>query len=517
MATLGSVRSAIFPGAVPVRPLTKEEAEREIAWVRVLKARTPAFDALEPGDLAIVPGIALAAVAPNDMAIEQLADELARAGVAAALLCDARLEQAARAGAPGLTGEARPDASAATGALDALAGATGRAGLPTLRLLPADPLSLERSVIAYLVNQAAELERRAAELDGQLARLALAGGGLSTLAAAIGEFFGRAVAIENPGGETLAIHAPTDPPSAAGAAARYLARTLGSIAALRIVIPAVPGERGSGGRLLLLGDEPADEVERVAGERIAGVLGLELARSAALAQAREEVRRGEPLPADGPPWVAMMARQGPFGPADDAAVRERVRAGLRGVASARRLLLRGTSDSLEIRMVAAAPADDPMGAVIAGQIAAYLDRTVAVSGTFPDAAGRPAAEAAARSTLEAAEALVAPPPVAYAARLPAYLLLGNLHNIPDAPRQARTLLAALSRGRSGGRDGQMETLRRFLEVGGVGETAVALGVHRNTVAYRLEAIQRATGWDLHDPDLRLALAVAIRIVQRERS
>jgi DNA-binding PucR family transcriptional regulator len=37
-------------------------------------------------------------------------------------------------------------------------------------------------------------------------------------------------------------------------------------------------------------------------------------------------------------------------------------------------------------------------------------------------------------------------------------------------------------------------------------------VHRNTVAYRIEAIQRETGWDLRDPDLRLALQLAIRIV-----
>ena len=507
MATLGSVRSAILPAAIPARPLTADEAEQEVGWVRVLKARIPSFDTLEAGDLAIVPGAALAAIVPDDAAAERLAGTLTGARVAAVVLCG------------GGTGEAALDAPAAV-ALDALAAACDRAGLVTLRLAPADPLVLERSVIAYLVNQRAEVDRRAAELEGQLARLALGGGGLGTLAAAIGEFFGRAVAIENPGGETLAVHAPAEPPSAAAAAARYLARTLGSIAALRIVIPAVPGERGSGGRLLLLGDEPANELERVAGERAAGVLGLELARAAAVAHARDELRRAEPLPAEGPPWVVMMARQGPAEPVaglDDAAARDRIRAGLRTIAPAPRLLLRGSTESLELRMVAAAPADDPSGAGIAARIAAYLHRTVAISRPFPDAGGRPAAEAAARSTLEAAEALVEPPAVAVAARLPAYLLLGNLHNIPDGARQARALLAPLLEGRAATRRQRLETLHAVLDGSGLGEAAAALGVHRNTIAYRVEAIERDTGWNLHDADLRLALRVALSIVQRAQT
>jgi DNA-binding PucR family transcriptional regulator len=42
---------------------------------------------------------------------------------------------------------------------------------------------------------------------------------------------------------------------------------------------------------------------------------------------------------------------------------------------------------------------------------------------------------------------------------------------------------------------------------------VALGVHRNTIGYRLDRIREQTGWDLADPDLRLALGVAVRIMQ----
>ena len=36
-----------------------------VAWVRVLRARVPALDVLDPGDLVIVPAAALSVVAPG--------------------------------------------------------------------------------------------------------------------------------------------------------------------------------------------------------------------------------------------------------------------------------------------------------------------------------------------------------------------------------------------------------------------------------------------------------------------
>jgi DNA-binding PucR family transcriptional regulator len=44
-----------------------------------------------------------------------------------------------------------------------------------------------------------------------------------------------------------------------------------------------------------------------------------------------------------------------------------------------------------------------------------------------------------------------------------------------------------------------------------------LGVHRNTVAYRVRRIESLGGWDLQDPELRLSLAIAVRIVQEAQS
>ncbi|HET9345314.1 MAG TPA: helix-turn-helix domain-containing protein [Candidatus Limnocylindrales bacterium] len=493
MASLRDLVRTILPLARPVGTTTLDPArgEREVSWVRVLKARVPAFEALESGDLAIIPGPALAVVAPSLTQTDELAAALARAKVPAVVLVD---------------GDGGAEA------VEALGSAASNAGLTVLRVGRTDPIALERSVIGFLVNRRAELDRRAADLEGQLARLALLGRGLDVLAAAIGAFLGRAVVIEGRRGDPIAVHAPGELEGAGAAVTRYLASP--GVAALRVAIPASADEPGAGGRLVLLGDDPPNELERIAADRIAALLALELARDAAVRQAREDTRRGDPLPAEGPPWVVVLARQAAADRPDDIAAREETRAELRLLVSPRRLALRGTSESLELRLVAAAPADDPEGLSIAGRIAAFLDRVVAVSRPFQEPGARPAAEASARATLEAAESLDAPPAVARASRLPAYQLLGNIRNLPDGLRQARELLAPILVGREAAQQERLRTLQAVLEAGSLGEAAARLGVHRNTIAYRVGRLEELGGWDLSDPDLRFALSVAARVLGR---
>jgi hypothetical protein len=324
--------------------------------------------------------------------------------------------------------------------------------------------------------------------------------------------------------------------------------------ALRVALPApVAAEDGvspSGvpeparGSLLLLGDEPATEGERIACERVAALLALELGREVAVARAREEARRGGSLPADGPPWVVLVARQadgedaprprgaparvdpradgrarpGPRAgagppPTPSAEGREAVRAELRLLAPSRRLALRGTAESLEYRLVAVADASDPQGLVIADRVARLVRRLVAVSRPFREPADRPQAEAEARATLEAAEAAVGGARVVRADRLPAYRILGGLHDIPDGQRLSRALLGPVLAGSPGAVSARLATLRAVLDAAGPIDAAQALGVHRNTVAYRVRRLEEIGGWDLSDPDLRLALSTALRIVQ----
>jgi len=500
-----------------------------ITWVRVMKARVPAFDALDPGDLAIVPASALAVVAPGRDELLAFVEACVSARLSGLLLVE---------GEDG--GELSDDAGPPdpNGRLDALAAVLAGRPLPALRIPRTDLAALERSVIGFLVTGGAELDRQAALLEARLEELALEGGGPGALVAAVATFLGRAVALEGRRGDALAVHAPVDVADAGPAVARYHARPRQAVA-LRVPLPA-PLATGGGhagparaagaassarpagpaGSLALLGERPVGELERVVVGRIAGLLALELSRDEAVRRARDQARRAEALPTGGPPWVVLLARQRIPGAEDDAAdARERrdaVRRELRLMAPARRLALRGDADSLEIRAVLAVDAAggaDPEGVAIASRLAAFLDRTVAISRPFSTALERPAAEAEARATLEGAEGLTDPPQVARAARLPVYRLLGGLHNLPDGERLARALLEPLLRGRPDVRREHLATLRALLDHGGVNEAAVALGVHRNTVAYRVRRIEELTGWRLSDPEIRLPLSVALRLVQ----
>lgn len=501
MASLRDLVRTLLPLALPVggEPTDDAVLDREVFWVRLLRAREPAVDSPEAGDLVIVPSAALAVVAPTVAQAEALGAGLASTRVAAVVLVVPNGDGAAESA----------ESSELAGALGA---AAARGGVTVLRTSGDDAAALERSVIGFIVNRRAELDRRAGALEAQLARLSLAGGGLDSLAAAIGSFLGRAVAIEGRRGDPIAIHTPAELASGPPAVSRYLARP--SAAALRVPIPAPADEPAAGGRLVLLGDEPPTEMERIAGERIAALLALELARDAAIRQAREQSRRAEPLPADGPPWVVVVARQGATDATLDRGTREETRAALRQLVPARRLSLRGTSESIELRLVAAAPPDDPDGLLIAGRIASFLGQSVAVSTPFSDPGDRPAAEAAARTTLEATEVLEDPPAVARANRLAAYRLLGSVMNLPDGQRQARELLAPVLVGRRGVQEERLKTLQAVLESASLAEAAARLGVHRNTIAYRVGRLEALGGWDLADPDLRVALSLATRILRR---
>lgn len=520
MATLGDLWRSALPTAWAAEQPPEAALGREVAWVRVLRARVPALEALDPGDVVLVSPGALAAVAPDAREAAALAEEMAAAGATAVLLVGAgeRGPDAAAGRPPAGSASAGPSPDVA------LAGAAATRGLPVLHVPAADPGALERSLIAWLVNRRAGIERRAAALERSVEQLALAGADLADLVAAVGGFLGRAAVLEGARGDTLAIHAPPEPPAAAAAASRYLAGRSG--VALRVPLPISPpgaarrpelarhGETPARGALLLLGDEPVGELERAACDRVAGLLALQLARDAAVARARETARRSEALPADGPPWVVMVARQAGVEEVENGEQREALRAELRLLAPHRRLSLRGDSESLEFRLVAAIDADDPLGLGLAGRVAAFLRRTVAVSQAFDDPSVRPLAEAEARAALEAAAGHGISPAVVRADRIAAYRLLGNLHNLPEGERQARALLAPLLAGRPGRVAERLATLRAVLDHPGLAESAAALGVHRNTVAYRVRRLEAIGRWDLRDPELRLALGVAVRIVQR---
>ncbi|HEV2072174.1 MAG TPA: helix-turn-helix domain-containing protein [Thermomicrobiales bacterium] len=95
-----------------------------------------------------------------------------------------------------------------------------------------------------------------------------------------------------------------------------------------------------------------------------------------------------------------------------------------------------------------------------------------------------------------------------AARLGVYRLLYDSWGSPLLERFCSTLLADLEQ--EDRRGLLRETLRIFLEEGGsLRPTAEALGIHRNTLTYRLKQIRSIVEVDLDDPHTRLSLQIAL--------
>src|ERR1700675_4766304 len=132
MATLDDLRAAVVPSARWLSRLPAGSPGRDLAWVRLMRSRVPAFDALEPGDVAIVPVAALAVVAPDRDGVASLVRGCVEAEIGGLLI----VSEAGNG--PSATGPLREVAAAA--------------GLPALDVGAADPAAIERSVIGFLVN-----------------------------------------------------------------------------------------------------------------------------------------------------------------------------------------------------------------------------------------------------------------------------------------------------------------------------------------------------------------------------
>jgi hypothetical protein len=490
-ATVEQLWRAVFPAARPVGD--PDALHRSVAWIRVLKPRTPGFDALERDDLAIVPVSALASL--NALAVDPayVIEAVTVAGGCGVLVVG--------------------DASGV--AAETVLRAAAERGLAALALADTDVNGLERSAIGFVVNARAELESRAAALELALEQAAAGGAGAEQLAAVISTFFARPVAIEADDGNVLAVHAGAESAAAGPQVSAYLRQRRG--AALRVPLP-------TAGALVLLGSAPVSDLERVASTRVAPFLALTLAAPAEGPDGRHG--RAERLPADGPPWVALVARQNADDQPAGLSERETARAVIRRMEPARRLQLRGDAASLELRLVFAPGPSDPRGVAIASRVSRQLRRPVAVSEAFADPADRAPREAGARVTLEAFENLpeverrqLTTPDGATVLRaelLPALRLLAGLSAMPDAPRHARQMLHPLMTGRRSHDVHSLATLRAVLDHPGMAEAAAALGIHRNTLAYRLAAIERRTGWSMSDPLVRFGLALAVRFVQTDQ-
>lgn len=256
---------------------------------------------------------------------------------------------------------------------------------------------------------------------------------------------------------------------------------------------------------LLLGSRSADDLHRLTAH-----VGLDLGRphlvvrlpvapdrspagcrdavAAALAPLLDDTPPGDPLPGDPLPGARPPAHAGPDDvvvlvglPADpDPPALRRVRAGLRAALDA-------TARHTGVR------------------------RAV-VSGVCHDVPDYPLALAETREVDRIVDALGGRADVVAVTELSTLRLVVNGDRADVALRFAEQCLGPLRRSDDAGGGDLVETLRSYLECGAqVRATAKALGVHENTVRYRLGRIEHVTGMDVRRFDTLLAAQLAFQV------
>jgi sugar diacid utilization regulator len=95
-----------------------------------------------------------------------------------------------------------------------------------------------------------------------------------------------------------------------------------------------------------------------------------------------------------------------------------------------------------------------------------------------------------------------------------FRLLAEIQDRSAIERFVRTWLGAVIDYDARHSGGLVETLGRYLELGGSYDaTAAAVAVHRSTLKYRLQRIREISGHDLNDPDVRFNLQLATRALE----
>lgn len=95
-----------------------------------------------------------------------------------------------------------------------------------------------------------------------------------------------------------------------------------------------------------------------------------------------------------------------------------------------------------------------------------------------------------------------------------YQLLTQLQDVPELRRFCREVMGPLVDYDAQHRSSLVQTVGAYFEHhGNISQTAEALYIHRNTLLYRLERIQELTGQSLDEADMRLALHLALKLLQ----
>ncbi|MFJ7774144.1 PucR family transcriptional regulator [Streptomyces yangpuensis] len=248
--------------------------------------------------------------------------------------------------------------------------------------------------------------------------------------------------------------------------------------------------------------EPGDAPGAGGAGGLALAVLLRLRSTDALAPALTAVARLLPRPPE-PAAAGVGAASGAGG----AGSRKRAAARTSAGASAQGAGAGGPAGAATARSVTTGPAPAAPGAAGAPAGAATAGPHRMTAGVADPVRGLADLPAAWEQAVAAARAAVAEPrlgPVAQWSRIGPYRLLASLGADPVADPAARPLLAPANRELA-------RTAEVFLDCAGqAGRAAAALGIHRQTLYYRLGRVEQLTGLDLDAGEDRLLLHMALK-------
>jgi PucR family transcriptional regulator, purine catabolism regulatory protein len=518
---------------------------REVTWAARIRSSPPAFGHLAGGELVLLP-VAILAELDERLHLDEAIRRLAELGVAGAAVL----------GAIGKPAREAADA----------------AGLPLLALPKgSDVGALERDAARLISERRRAVQHRGQEVLRQLMDLAIAGEPLGDIVQELARISGRPVALEGRDGRLLAYHAvgksspsretielmvqrdrpvvarwlrttaeasPADPPTATyeldSAWSRLVAPVIGRdgmLGSVSLIVPrgsATPEDarvtaRGAAACAVVLAREQAAATVRreVELDVLDEVLDGALRSEATLVQ--QAKRLGHDLLSS---HVAVIARidSTVAGPVRASASGERwegLEASIARTGTMRggRVLWRIRNNSAEFVLPAGEVSQErQLAATLREELGGLLrsggESAISVgAGTIRDGiAGIRRSHAEARQALQLGRRMQGPGHVTLFGDLGVYRLIFAAEGLPElSDLYAQSLGDLLAYDRQNNAD-LVSTLDAFFAANGSPkEAAERLGVHRNTVLYRLDRIRDITGYDLDDAGLRLRLQLSLHI------
>jgi purine catabolism regulator len=518
---------------------------REVTWAARIRSSPPAFGHLAGGELVLLP-VAILSELDERLQLDEAIRRLAELGVAGAAVL-------------GTIGKPARDAAEA-------------AGLPLLALPKgADVGALERDAARLISERRRAVQHRGQEVLRQLMDLAIAGEPLGDVVQELARISGRPVALEGRDGRLLAYHAagkvapsremiesivqrdrpivarwlrttaeasPADPPTASyeldSAWSRLVAPVIGRdglLGSVSLIAPrgsATPEDaqvtaRGAAACAVVLAREQAAATVRreVELDVLDEVLDGALRSEATLLQ--QAKRLGHDLLTS---HVAVIARidsttAGPVRASGSEERWEGLEASIARIGTIRggRVLWRIRNNSAEFVLSAAEVGQERgLGLTLRDELVGLVrsggESAISLGvGTIRDGiAGIRRSHAEARQALLLGRRMQGPGHLTQFGDLGVYRLIFAAEGLPElSDLYAQSLGELLAYDRQNNAD-LISTLDAFFAANGSPkEAAERLGVHRNTVLYRLDRIRDITGYDLDDAGLRLRLQLALHI------